>query len=508
MFIIQNAWRNIIRSKGRNLLIFILTLVISLGSCLALSIRQSAETAKENGLKNLSVTAQIVLDRKGMMERNSSSNDSTQNPFEGAQELSLEEMQTYAQSSYVKGFYYTLKTSVNGSSISPIDTSSSDSSTQNAGSPPGFGQDNTPPKGMGNEGDFTVVGYSSFDAMTDFSSGVSSLTDGSFFGEQTSDPVCLISDELAQSNSLSVGSEITIANPNDTSQVYTLTVSGIFSNSNSGKSEQSMRGFSTASDPANQILMSYNSLKAILDSSEASASTETDSSGSTALRSQTDGTYLFADVDSYEAFQSAVYDMGLSEDYTVSSSDVTSYEQSLQPLYNLSSFAGWLLLLILVLGGCVLVVFQIFHIRERSYEIGVLTAMGMKKGKVLLQFLTEIFIVTFAALIIGSAAGAVASVPTTNALLSSQTSSSQPSMMGHGQMDGDMGGKPSDNENSPPDGMNPGREDTITEVTSAANGKVFIKLIGIGVILTALSGAVGAATVMRYDPLKILSSRT
>ena len=87
------------------------------------------------------------------------------------------------------------------------------------------------------------------------------------------------------------------------------------------------------------------------------------------------------------------------------------------PLNTLSTMAGWFLLVILLIGAVILIVLNIFNVRERKYEIGVLTAMGMKKGKVALQFLTEIFTVTLTAVIIGIIIGAVSSVPVTNALL-------------------------------------------------------------------------------------------
>ena len=60
MYVIKNALRNISRSKGRNILILIILLVIS--SCVALSIRHAAETAREEGLAKLNITAQITPD--------------------------------------------------------------------------------------------------------------------------------------------------------------------------------------------------------------------------------------------------------------------------------------------------------------------------------------------------------------------------------------------------------------------------------------------------------------
>lgn len=83
------------------------------------------------------------------------------------------------------------------------------------------------------------------------------------------------------------------------------------------------------------------------------------------------------------------------------------------PLQNLSKFAAWFLLVVLLIGGVILIVFHIFNIRERKYEIGVLTAIGMRKSRVALQFLTELFVVTFAFLLLGTAIGGAASVPVT-----------------------------------------------------------------------------------------------
>lgn len=68
MYIIKNALRCIARSKGRNVLIGIIALVIAVSACISLSIRQAAESAKESALDGLSVTATIQYNRKGAFE--------------------------------------------------------------------------------------------------------------------------------------------------------------------------------------------------------------------------------------------------------------------------------------------------------------------------------------------------------------------------------------------------------------------------------------------------------
>ena len=68
MYIIKNAFKCIGRSKGRNVLIGIIALVIAVSACIGLSIRQAAENAKETALDGMSVTATISYDRGAMME--------------------------------------------------------------------------------------------------------------------------------------------------------------------------------------------------------------------------------------------------------------------------------------------------------------------------------------------------------------------------------------------------------------------------------------------------------
>ena len=528
MYIVKNALRNLLRSKGRNILIGLIVLVIAVASCLALSIRQAAVTARESGLENLAVTAQISLDRQAMLQKIQQGGGDMKDAFQNMTALSLEEMQTYAKSQYVKDFTYTLTTSLNaGEGLEAVDTSGSSDSGDNA-------QDQQPPnlpdggmggrfplEGMGAQGDFTLVGYSSHSAMTAFVAGTCQVTDGEVFDEAAAEPVCLISDELATLNGLQVGDTLALVNPNDETETVTLTIAGLYHNSAAGAEQGGMmKGFSAASDPANQVYLSYPALKAITDASAAAAVTSTDEetgvTSTTALRAQTAGVYSFADTAAYEAFQADARAMGLSEDYAVTSTDVEAYEQSLLPLQNLSKFAAWFLLVVLLIGVAILIVFHIFNIRERKYEIGVLTAIGMRKSRVALQFLTELFTVTFVFLLLGTAIGGAASVPVTNALLASQISAQETQQSNQQQnfgRPGDMGGGTGGAPAAPPSGgggfFGMGRQmvNYLSDVSSATDWVVVLQLLGIGLALTLLSACVAVAAVMRYEPLKILSER-
>ena len=558
MYIIKNALRSISRAKGRNILIGIIALAIAISACVALSIKESASKAREDTLSLMNITAQISMDRQSMMQgAMGQPSDDGEKPFfdrdamkemlQGGSELSLDEYQTYAAAESVKDSYYSLSVTLDASGdLEPIDTmgtftagdsEASESSSQTPEAPNGMGGG----KGgrdfggmMGTQGDFTVVGYSGDNAMTDFVSGNCSITEGVVFDENTTANECIISEELATYNNLEVGGSITLANPNNTDETFTFTVVGIYS----GEQEASsgfMGGFSTATDASNKIMTSYDALKAICDTSSESAEEVTDENSgmttSTAVQGSLNYTYVFADVEAYEAFADEAAALGLSEDYTISSTDITEFENSLVPLENLSKTAGYFLLVVFIIGAVILIVINIFNIRERKYEIGVLTAIGMKKWKVASQFVTELFVVTLAAIIVGAGIGAAVSVPVTNALLSAQITSNQQTqqsmtegfgrdtMAGGGGMtgmptrpDSDSGQVPEMPENSGGFGgfmgnIKDSAANYISEVSYSTDLVVILQLIGVGILLTLVSSLAAMLFIMRYEPLKILTNR-
>ena len=568
MYIIKNALRCIGRSKGRNILIGIIALVIAVSACIGLSIRQAAESAKASTLEGMSVTATISYDRAGAMNEMGGGRGQggkgqgggfDRNQFadmmSGASSLTLEEYQKYATAESVQDFYYTLTAYFNGSdSFLPVsDEATEDEESDGTldGSLDG-GDSSIPeiPGGMGGGmmgggmmggmmtmGDFTVIGYSSDNSMTAFMNGNASILEGgTMFEEGTSDYVCVISEELAIYNDLAVGDTVIITNPSLETETYTLTISGIYTSSETNNFDNAM--FGRGQDPANQIYMSANALQAILDASESVSTTVTDDYGresESKITGTLAATYSFADTDDYYAFEQEVRTLGLDDSYTVSSTDITAFENSLTPLNTLSTMAGWFLLVILIIGGIILVVLNIFNVRERKYEVGVLTAMGMKKWKVAAQFMCEILVVTMLAVVIGAGIGAVSSVPVTNALLEGQVQSQNNQQnqmdqsfgrpgnmggnMGDGMMGGNMGGDmPSDIPSDVPSDIGGGKNnrfenmfggaaDYITEVNSAMNLTVVLQMIGVGLLLTLLASAASVLFIMRYDPLKILANR-
>lgn len=538
VYILKNALRCIGRQKGRNILIGVIVFVIALSCCIGLSIRQAAESAKQETLASMQVTATISFDRAAMMAQMGAEGAQDGGGFDrggfadkmgSSSSLTLDEYQTYAAADSVADFYYSLTSYVNGSDgFEPVSTETeedtdaaedSSSGTAQQGFDAGFqGQGGAEAGGkaariMGSSSDFTLVGYSGENAMTAFLDGTAQVTQGAVFTAGTAANECIVSEELATFNGLAVGDTVAIANPNNEDETYTLTVTGFYTDS-SANGESFSRFGSTSTDPANRIYVSAATLQELISASEdTTAALLEDDAASTAsaLSGTLAGTYVFASVEDYEAFEPQARELGLDETYTVTSADVSAYENSLVPLNTLSTMAGYFLIVVLVIGAIILVVLNIFNIRERKYEIGVLTAIGMKKGKVALQFLAEIFVVTLLAVAIGAGVGALSSVPVTNQLLEGQVASqveqSEQVEQNFGRGGMDAGGK----------GMAGGGLDAgagadaqasyVSEVSSAMNLTVVAQMLGIALLLTLVAGAVSMLFVMRYEPLKILANR-
>ena len=94
--------------------------------------------------------------------------------------------------------------------------------------------------------------------------------------------------------------------------------------------------------------------------------------------------------------------------------------------------------------------------------------------------------------------------------VSSQTSQSEQieQNFGRGNMPADPGLAAGGKGSFFMDMLGTGSENSyVTEVSSAMNLTVVLQMLGIGILLTLISGMVSMLFVMRYEPLKILANR-
>lgn len=468
MYILKNALRNVFRSKGRSILIGIILFVLMFSACIGLSIHQASITSQNASLELTNITGQISQDRSNMMKDFEPGNkEEMKDKMDSVESLSLSELQKYADSDYVSKFYY--------SANLYLQDSDSFSLMENQQQGPG-------PMGQENSSSITVTGYENDEAMTDFTDGTSTITEGNMFDEQTEENQCIIPEDLATYNGISVGDTITLKV--DDSTTVDFVVTGFYS---------------TTSFSSNTIYTSYKVVKNLSENYD--------------LDLNVNGTYVFNTVKDFNKFKKECTKKGLSDSYTVTSSDLQAYQQSVVPLQNLSKFATYFLIVVFVIGAIVLVVLNIFSIRERKQEIGILCALGMNKTKIVLQFFCETLFIALFAFIMGSGLGAVTSVPITNTLLESQISSTN-SMRETKEQNFSRQQTPPNNDSSKQSEMDESNNqpqekgiEKVTTVSEAMNFNVLLEVGAIAFVLVIISNGAALLCVMRYDPSSILSNR-
>lgn len=521
MYILKNAFKSISRSKGRNILISIIIVIIAISSCIALSIKNSAAQIVQSYKESFALTATIGIDREALRELSQANGSDIREIMSGIQSPGIDEIKKYGTSDYLKGYTYTLTSSLNSSDIVAL-TNDAPAVTGGAvlnGRTDTQRNNNDRPGGMFQRGDFSIIGYSGLSAMVDFVSGTYKVTSGTMFADTDKSAVCVISKELATENDLKVGDSIIFTNPSAESETYKFVISGLYEDTTADDSS-SMNWFSNS---ANQIITNYSALANIVAASQA-ASDKTVAAASkndvtvdaTALNSQLMSTFYLKDLESVAGFTAELKTKGLNEYYTVTTNS-SAFDESVKPLTNLDSFATIFLILVLIIGGIILAVLNMINIRERKYEVGVLRAIGMKKGKLALQFAAELLIVTFISITIGSAVGAFASVPTASYMLKNEITSIQENDSKIAQNfgrpgDGDMALGPASGRagrNLMGGMFNPSQKvDYITQINAVINLKVLMQLFLIGILLTMASSVISIILISRYEPLKILSNRS
>ena len=473
MYIIKNAWINIKRHLGRNILIGLIVLVVALSSTIALSINTSGNKLIESYKDKNELAVSFRLDMSKLRDE---SNTYTK--------LTVSDIENYADSDYVSSYYYTLDTSLSSDDIEAIDMSEKFEPKDNGDAPnsemPDCGQGK---ENMDSQGDYKITAYSDPSYIENFINGTSKITSGSMITKDDEENHIVISEELATQNDLEVGDEITFYLPSDSSITYTFEITGIFETTDDSASDDFMN--INVLNAQNQIYTTVTAINNILE----------DDNSSNSLNA----TIYLKNQDDLEAYAEEVKDKGLSDYYTLSDNtdEITS---TLTPIKNISNFSMTFLIIILIVGAIILAVINILNIRDRKYEIGVLRAIGMSKTKLILSLLTELFIVTVLAFIIGIIGGKLLSQPVTNKMLENEINSQQVQTENTRE---NFGGRGFERPNERRATQN--YEDSLTVTLDV---KTVITLFSFGLILVIVSGSASAIFITKYNPNQILRNQT
>ena len=486
MYILKNAITSITRNKGRNILIGLVILVIACATSITLAINNTSTNLINTYKSKYQTEATIGINRENMMkdfnpENKEEAKENMQEKFSNISSISVDDIKKYADSDYVKSYYYTMKVGVNASDLEKASmTSNSDNDNEKQD------ENRKERKDFSNqtEGDFNLLGYSSLSAMNDFIEGNYKITSGEVFTDFKSDS-CLINKELATLNNISVGDKITIVNPQDEDKTYELTVTGIYEESSSDS------GMNMFANSVNTIITNTNFVQKV------SADDED-------LSVETSPTFTLTSSKVVDKFESELREKGLDDNLSVET-NLDQVENSTKTISNVKTFSITFLIITLSIGTIVLFVINMINIRERKYEIGVLRTIGMKKTKVAQQFLYELLIVAFISLILGAGLGATLSVPVSNHLLQSEISSSKQETENIANNFGHGPGNKQDKQNKFQGVTN---IETFKSIDAVVDFKVLVELLGIGLVITLISCTSSIISIQRFSPLTILKERS
>ena len=171
MIIVKNAFRNMIRNKGRNFLIGIIITIITLCTCIALAIHQAGVNLVQTYKDTNPLSISFSLNMNEL--RNASDDD--KNDF---QSLTVDDIENYGDSDLVKDYYYTLESSLSSDTVEAVDDNVRPDMEHDENRPGDVPEDKESGRGQGmaSIGDFRITAYSNFSYLSDFVEGSKKLS--------------------------------------------------------------------------------------------------------------------------------------------------------------------------------------------------------------------------------------------------------------------------------------------------------------------------------------------
>jgi len=464
MYLITNAMKNLLRNKGRNILIAAVTLAIILSAVVTLTINNAASKVIDGIRLDLGSRVEIRQDLIQMRQIGLGRED--------VSFVSINDFIEYARSDYLR------TTVFNADMYAWSDTLCA------------VGDDPSNPGGTTRTNDngevvfvetCKLVSTSVPESLADFGT-LRYISSGRMFEGLNE---CIVSEDFALLNGISAGDAIELKGASYAREKsFNLTVTGIYADGTQDYANffMEMNG-RFADNRRNEIITGFDTMM--------SAGWETNSG----LDMKT--AYYLRDPDEISLFEAEVRSKGIPVTYNVSINQA-AYDKVSGPLSSLRSAVMTFMVVILVLGAIVLALISFLAVRERKYEVGVLRAMGMERGKVAFGILMEAVVIAVICLAIGLAAGVAIAQPIADGILEGKVAEVEAvptrnvALFTAGQSqigDGSEGFTPE------------------SEIQVNLGADVFIQIIIVTLALAALTGVVGVVVITRYEPLTILRER-
>jgi len=473
MYILTNALKNLLRNKGRNILVSVILLTVMTATTTALSVSAISNTMIEHYKDSFGVETSILVDWKyAQANAKKTTKENADGSLTGntgdanfdPQTIPLDQYVAFANSQYVKNTSFQVTANYASDQLQPTKPKSAffsgtlddlmriygANSEDQIVKMLGGGKDaqnyvdsllDAKPNSVGQ-----VWAYSDPSNIKDFQQNEKQLTEGRMFKDPGE---VVISTKLAELNNIKLGDVIHISGNSKTHDTTTidLTVVGIF---------EDLKGDVTG-DPnnvsagADDLFVSFDTLY-----------------NAGFYRTSLDKmTFFLTNPDATGPFLQELRQKGLPEMFTLYS-DLKSYNAIVEPVKKMAGIAVTFGTVILVTGAAILVFLSISNIRERKYEVGVLRSIGMKKHQLARGMIYESLTLVTGFTVIGLLLGGLLARPIAGMLL--------------------------------------GSTDGLSAAPAFSLGPVPL-VLGVAVVLGILSSLTGILYITRYEPIKILQER-
>ncbi|WP_187986107.1 ABC transporter permease [Listeria marthii] len=493
----KRAWLSMKARKGRSILQLIIFTVVCVLILSGFTIQSAADKASELAREQLGGTVTLTVDREKQMqamreEASSSESSSTEaKPKFESSPIDVSDANDLVKLDHVASYNYYSSTQALASGFDPIessgDTSSSDdTSTTTETQGPGGGQGG--PQMV--DADLSISGLLDSATSTDFEAGTSELTSGVAITSADKDKnVAMVEENLAEQNDWKVGDSFTVTSSDGNTKV-TLKIVGIYKTTDSGS--DMAQNFSFL-NPYNKVYVPYTVANTI--------------KGSDYKNTVDSAVYTMDDAANISAFEKEAKKVD-SIDWDTFKLDAndTLYQQMIGPIDSVASFSKNVVYIVSIAGALILGLLVMMQVRDRKYEMGVLLAIGEKRGKLIAQFFVEILIVALISFGLAAASSHYVAQLAGNQLLEQQNSSTTetsttenrgPGGSGQGGSGGFAGSVSNLTKNT----------EQIKELDIQVTLEDMLKMGGIGIGIAFISVLLPAALVLRMNPKTILTKQ-
>jgi len=455
MYIIQNALKNLVRNRSRNILLAAITFAIVTTTVVTLMISNTSDRIIDEYRRMFGTEVTISRNLERFIEMRN------QGDAERGIEITHAQYIAFAQSDLLQHSVLMISAMVNSETMRAV------------------GQTDAVIAGGGFVSAPTMVLQG--DNWADFANGYRALIEGQM-PERAGEAI--IGTELAELNGISVGDTIRLygmvmtqaaglVNPT----VYNLIITGIYYNADA-VTDGTIAWGGTITNRHNEILTVFETINSA-------------SAGTTLV-----ATYFLHSPAYLEAFDRELREKGLHPIFDVST-DEDAYNAIVGPVEGMRDIITTFMIIVLVLGAVILILLSSIAIRERKYEIGVLRAMGMRKSRVALGLWCEMVIITLVCLIIGIFVGSFIAQPVSDRLLAHQIENAQRLQETGGNFFTMQIGEQSRAMDTSP----------IDHVSVAVGWSTLVQIIAISLLLASVAALAAISRITKYEPIKILMER-